>query len=75
MIAALRGRARRRSTAARSRAKYDALCLDRDGRFLTVDDHGDVLMLRTTGTLRVDRLSAEALGRHLIEWAATQHPQ
>lgn len=75
MMAALTGRARRRNAAiSRLRAAFDTLFVDLDGRFLTVEDRDDVLLVRTTGPLRVDPLIARSLGQHLIEWADTQPP-
>lgn len=41
--------------------RYGCLFIDRDGRFLTVDDRDDPVIART-------------LGEHLIEWADTQPP-
>lgn len=75
MIAALSFRGWRRDAAmSRIRARYDCMFIDRDGRFLTVDDRDDPLVLRTTGSLIVDPLIARSLGEHLIEWADTQPP-
>ncbi|MEO7068964.1 MAG: hypothetical protein ABI131_00565 [Nostocoides sp.] len=75
MAAHAQALARRRNAAiSRLRAAFDTLFVDLDGRFLTVEDRDDVLLVRTTGPLRVDPLIARSLGQHLIKWADTQPP-